>query len=244
MAIKEIRYKDQTFALSYELLHPENQPTVLFLHGWGSHKNLMKQAFGKVLSEYKHIYLDLPGFGQSPNDHTVLTTHDYAAIARLFLEALGIAPEIIVGHSFGGKVATLLQPLCLVLVASAGVQVPKPLSVRAKIALTKLLKPVGGAWLRRLFASKDAAGMNEAMYATFKNVVNEDFEAHFDDVDGKALLFWGTNDTATPLWTAKRIQEHIGDAELFTFEGDHYFFLHHANAIATTIETHCKDQTA
>jgi pimeloyl-ACP methyl ester carboxylesterase len=239
MASKEIDYNGTRFTLSYELRNPSAQDSLLILHGWGSNKALMLQAFGSLLPSYKHIYLDMPGFGNSPND-TVLTTHDYAAIVERFLDALGAKPRIVMGHSFGGKVATLLDPPCLVLLSSSGIRVPKPLKVRLKIALFKALKPLGLTKLRDIFVSDDAKGMSPAMYETFKNVVNEDFEAHFSDVTGEALLFWGKEDTATPLWTAEAIAEKSGNARVFPLEGDHYFFLHHAPFIAQTVQEHCK----
>ena len=119
MASKEIRYKEHTFKLSYELVNPAQKRVLLVLHGWGSNKEIMKQAFGNMFPDLKHIYLDLPGFGKSSNE-MVLTTKDYGAIVRLFLEALGVEAAIAMGHSFGGKVATLLDTPCLVLLSSAG----------------------------------------------------------------------------------------------------------------------------
>ncbi len=240
MALRQISYKDRDFELSYTIQNPKAKPTILFLHGWGSNKELMRQAFGGLLGEWRHIYLDLPGFGQSPND-SFLRTSDYAAIIRLFLEELNIEPQVVAGHSFGGKVATLLAPKCLVLLSSAGIRVPKPLSVRAKIALFKLLKPLGAGKLRGVFVSEDAKGMNAGMYETFKATVNENFEAQFSGIKGQALLFWGKDDSATPLWTAKRIASLIPDAALYPLEGDHYFFLKPQNArfIADKIDSKC-----
>jgi len=238
MASKEITYKEHSFQLSYEMVNPSQEEALLVLHGWGSNKEIMKQAFGKLLPEYKHIYLDLPGFGKSSND-MVLTTEDYVAIVRLFLDSLNVRPKIAMGHSFGGKVSTLLDPPCLVLLSSSGILVPKPLDVKVKIAVTKLLKPFKFAWVRR--ASKDVEGMSHEMYETFKNVVNEEFEHNFSAVSGKALLFWGKEDTATPLWTAEKIEKMIGDATLYPLNGDHFFFLKHAPFIARTITDQCKD---
>ncbi|MCF6206597.1 MAG: alpha/beta hydrolase [Sulfurovum sp.] len=240
MASKEIDYNGNSFNLSYELVNPSEEKAVLILHGWGSNKEIMKQAFGKLMPEFKHIYLDMPGFGKSSND-AVLQTEDYAQIVRLFLEMLDVTPQVVMGHSFGGKVATLLNPPCLVLLSSSGILVPKPLSVRMKIALTKVFKAVGISKLGRLFASKDVEGMSHEMYETFKNVVNEDFEENFSKVSGKGLLFWGKADTATPLWTAEKIAQMIPNATLYPLEGDHYFFLHHAPFIAQTVTDQCKD---
>ena len=176
MALKEINCKEQKFKLSYEMVNPTAKESVLVLHGWGSNKEIMKQAFGKELKEYKHIYLDLPGFGASSNE-MILTTQDYGEIVKLFLETLNIEPLVVMGHSFGGKVATLLNRPYLVLLSSAGVVTEKPWSVKIKIATFKFLKPLGMKRIRELFVAPDAQGMSHEMYETFKNVVDEDFDA-------------------------------------------------------------------
>ena len=240
MALRPCSYRGGEYPIAYEVLNPSLEPTILFLHGWGSNKELMRQAFGKLLPRFRHLYIDLPGFGKSPNDR-FLSTADYAGIVRAFLQELQIAPSVIAGHSFGGKVATLLDSDCLVLLSSAGVLVPKPLSVRFKIALYKALKPLGFAKLRDRFASSDVQGMNPGMYETFKATVNEEFEGNFTHIHGKALLFWGEEDTATPLWTGERIADLIPNAKLYPMQGDHYFFLDPANAkaVAETVEKEC-----
>lgn len=240
MASKEITYKENIFKLSYELLHPAQKEVLLVLHGWGSSKEIMKQAFSKTLPEYKHIYLDLPGFGKSSNE-TILTTEDYAHIVQKFLDILELKPSIAMGHSFGGKVATLLNTPCLVLLSSAGILTVKPWSVKIKIATVKLLKPLGMKKIRELFVAPDAQGMSHEMYETFKNVVDEDFEDTFTKSQSKALCFWGKDDTATPLYTGEKIARLIENSEFYPLDGDHFFFLAHKDFIAQTITNHCKD---
>ncbi len=240
MASKEIEYNNQKFTLSYEIVNPTASEVMLVLHGWGSKKEIMKQAFGKSLPQFKHIYLDMPGFGKSSNE-MILTTEDYANIVRLFLDSLGVTPKIAMGHSFGGKVSTLLNTPCLVLLSSAGVITEKPWSVKLKIATVKFLKPLGMTFIRELFKSKDVEGMSHEMYETFKNVVDEDFEAQFAKSQSKALLFWGKEDTATPLYTGEKIASLIKGATLYPLDGDHFFFLQHAPFIAQKISEHCKE---
>ena len=239
MAISEVEYSGKKFDLSYNIINPNGSKTILVLHGWGSNKEIMQNAFSPYLKNFKQIYLDMPGFGGSINEEHILTTKDYANIVKLFLQKIGTKAEIIAGHSFGGKVATLLKPKCLVLLSSAGILVPKPFKVRAKIAIFKALKPFGIAKLRKLFIADDAKSMNSAMYETFKNVVDEEFEDNFKNYNGKALLFWGVDDSATPLWTAKKIQEHIKDSKLYELSGDHFFFLQHAKTISENITKEC-----
>ena len=235
MALKEIDYKEQKFKLSYEIVNPTSKETILVLHGWGSKKEIMKQAFGKELKEYRHIYLDMPGFGASTNE-MILTTKDYGEIVKLFLETISIEPLVVMGHSFGGKVATLINSSYLILLSSAGVVTEKPWSIKLKIATFKFLKPLGIQRIRQLFVAPDAQGMSHEMYETFKNVVDEDFEAEFAKSKSEALCFWGIDDTATPLYTGEKISKLIENAKFYPLEGDHFFFLKHAKFIANEIE--------
>ncbi len=240
MASKDIIYNEQTFQLSYELLNPIEENSILILHGWGSNKEIMKQAFSKLLPDYKHIYLDMPGFGKSSNE-MILHTKDYANIVQIFLDTLGVKVKVAMGHSFGGKVATLLNTECLALLSSAGVVTIKPWSIKIKIATFKLLKPLGFTKIRELFVAPDAKGMSHEMYETFKNVVDEDFEESFSKSKSKALCFWGEEDTATPLYTGEKIAGLIDNSEFYPLDGDHYFFLKHANFISQTITQKCKE---
>jgi len=239
MAIKEINYNDRTFKLSYEMINPSKEETILILHGWGSNKEIMKQAFSKEFADYRHIYLDMPGFGGSSNE-SILTTKDYGEIVLAFLETLKVKPLLAMGHSFGGKVATLLDTDYLALLSSAGIVTEKPWSIKVKIATFKLLKPLGFKKIRELFVAPDAQGMSHEMYETFKNVVDEDFENEFANSKSEALCFWGIEDTATPLYTGEKIANLIENSTFYPLDGDHFFFLKHAHFIATEIEKSLK----
>ncbi len=242
MASKQLTYRSQPFTISYVLVNPGAKKSLLILHGWGSNKEIMQQAFSQKFPDYRHIYVDMPGFGHSSNE-MILTTKDYAQVLHLFLQEIQSEPGIIIGHSFGGKVATLLDPKCLVLLSSAGILTKKPWSVKLKIATVKFLKPLGMKKIRSLFVAPDAQGMSHEMYGTFKNVVNEDFESQFANYRSKALLFWGKEDTATPLWTAHKIKSMISDSKLYPLDGDHFFFLKHAKFIEEKILQECSQSS-
>ena len=230
MAQRRIEYQGEQFELSYERRKPlanniESAPIMLFLHGWGSNKEVMKLAFGAYFAPYEHIYVDMPGFGNSPNTKP-LHTRDYAQIVQKFLfEISGFSTQesTLVGHSFGGKVAVLCAPKELILLSSAGIKVPKTFLVRAKIMLAKMMRKCG--FSGKIFRSSDVQNMNEGMYQTFKNVVDEDFSSQFAAFEGRASIFWGKNDRATPLFCGQKIAESIKKSRFFALEGDHYFFL-------------------
>ena len=230
MAVKEIKYGGKIYRISYETANPADKDVALFLHGWGANKEIMKKAFGMYFKDFRHVYVDMPGFGAS-SMHGALATKDYAKIMKSFLDELGASPKIIFGHSFGGKVATLLNPEYLVLLSSAGIVAKKPLWVRFKIALFKFLKLFGLGFLYKFFATKDVKGMSKTMYETLKNVVDEDFSSKFADFGGKAFIFWGEEDKATPLKSGERVSRLIKNSEFHALKGDHFFFLLHARYI-------------
>ena len=235
MAIKSIQYNTHTLDISYEIINPQAKVDIIILHGWGSNKELMKTSFASYMSSFRHIYIDLPGFGNS-TCNTTLTTQDYARIIELLMIHINASKDIIVGHSFGGKVATLLEPKVLVLLSSAGIYISKPLKVSAKIALFKAVKLFGSEKLRSIFVAEDAKELSEPMYQTFKKVVNEDFTKEFETFPNKALLCWGKEDTATPLSSGEKIAELIEDSTLETYDGEHYFFMQYAEDISKKIE--------
>jgi len=229
MAIKQISYNNHNFDISYEIINPTCKNIIIFLHGWGSNKEIMKQAFGKYLKDFKHIYIDMPGFGKSSND-IILTTFDYANIIQLFNSKFNINNSVstVVGHSFGGKVATLLNPTNLVLLSSAGIIEDKSAKTLLTIRMAKIFNRCGLTKVTKLLRSNDANMMSENMYATFKNVVDEDFSSQFAKYQGNALLFWGEIDTATTLSSGKIIHSLIKNSKFKSYDDNHYFFLRNA----------------
>jgi len=241
MAVKRIDYYGKNFNINYEIINNKADQWIVFLHGWGSNKQIMKQAFGEYLPNLNHLYIDMPGFGKSDNNY-VLTTIDYANIMKIFLEKLDLDPNelIIAGHSFGGKVATTLMPKLLILLSSAGILERKPLKVRLKIKVAKFLKLLGLSQLNKFFRSKDVDNMDSNMYGTFKNVVDEDFSEYFKGYYKDALIFWGEKDTGTSLESGKTIHQLIKNSKFKSYDSDHYFFLHFANDICDIIESNIK----
>ncbi|WP_276882455.1 alpha/beta fold hydrolase [Campylobacter cuniculorum] len=240
MALAKISYKGKIYKISYELLGIDTNPQILILHGWGAHKELMKQAFEKHLANFYQIYVDLPGFGNSSVED-LLETKDYAQVIKEFLKVKNFKVRFFMGHSFGGKVSTLLcdDKAILILLSSAGIVVKKSLKVLFKIRLFKMLKFLGFGKFYRYFASEDGAKLSPLMYEIFKKVVDENFNEIFKNQRAKTLIFWGKDDKATPLQSGKTIHKLIEKSEFYPLEGEHFFFLtspKNAEFIAQTLE--------
>ena len=235
MVSKNVQIKNMNFDIVYEIQNITCTKTIVFLHGWGSNKEIMKQGFINELKDYKHIYIDMPGFGKSLNENYILTTNDYAIIIKEFLNNININPNIIAGHSFGGKVATLLNPLLLVLLSSAGIIEDKSAKTLLTIRMAKIFNKFGLGKVTKMLRSKDVNMMSQNMYETFKNVVDEDFSEVFKNYKGKALLFWGETDTATTLNSGKIMHSLIKDSKFYSYPSDHYFFMTNMNDVSNKI---------
>ncbi len=235
MALKTIKFDNKSFDISYDIVNPSCKEDIVFLHGWGSNKQIMKQAFEKFLPNLRHIYIDMPGFGKSSSEY-ILTTQDYSKIIDEFLKLLNSNTVAIAGHSFGGKVATLLNPKNLILLSTAGILEEKPLDVKLKIKFAKFMNSLGLGGLSKIFRSKDVNTMSENMYATFKNVVDEDFTNYFKNYKKNGMIFWGKDDSATKLASGEKIHQLIQNSSFTSYEGDHYFFLKNAQDISKRVE--------
>lgn len=237
MALRELVYNSQTYSISYEILNVDKSETIVFLHGWGANKEIMKQAFGSYLKEFKLVFLDLPGFGNSTIVKPI-KTDDYAKIVRIFLKSLHVDKYSVVGHSFGGKVGALLNPKNLILLSSAGILVDKSFKIKMKIRFFKIFKNIVPKSMYRLFASDDVSGMSQTMYEILKNVVDEDFREVFQNVTSETLIFWGKEDSATPLSSGEEISRIIKNSFFYPLEGDHFFFIKNSKFIAEVINEH------
>ncbi len=230
MAVKHIELEGRSFDIAYEIINPALERQILFLHGWGSNKEVMKAAFADKFKEFSLVFVDMPGFGKTASPY-VLRTSDYAKIMNEFLRASNLSVFAIFGHSFGGKVAALMEPKLLCLLSSAGIVEKKPFKVGAKIKIFKFLKKIFGDSMYRFFATKDADGMPKNMYETLKNVVDENFEQVFANFKNEALIFWGEDDKATSLASGEKIASLIKNSNFYKFSGDHYFFLKNGEEI-------------
>ena len=238
MAVKQINYFDKIFNINYEITNNDKEELIVFLHGWGSNKEVMKNAFLTKLKDFKHIYIDMPGFGKSETNY-VLTTKDYANIMQIFLTQLLPNDPIdtlnIAGHSFGGKVATYLEPKNLILLSTAGILEIKSQKTLLTIRMAKIFNKFGLAKVTQMLRSKDVENMSQNMYETFKNVVDEDFSGVFGNYKKNTLIFWGETDTATTLGSGKSIHNLIKNSFFKSYDGDHYFFIKHCEAICDII---------
>ncbi len=209
-----------------------NGPDVLLLHGWGASLESWRGVIGALSDSCRLIALDFPGCGGSELPKKPLDINDYVALVMEFCSALELRDPILVGHSHGGRVimklvgSGLMSPEKIVFIDAAGIKpkfsIKKQFKIYSFKAVRRILTlPVIRNHTEELlkkarahFGSADYNSAPEVMRKTMVKLVNDDMTPYIDGIKASTLLIWGENDTATPLYMAKRLESVIPDCGL------------------------------
>ncbi|MEG2107890.1 MAG: alpha/beta hydrolase [Clostridia bacterium] len=200
-----------------------NGKDVVFLHGWGADL----RAFLFVARELncRSVLVDFYGFGKTPHPDFPLTVADYANGVIEVLNKCNIKKAVLVGHSFGGRVAIEIASKFpnlvekLVLIDSAGIKPRRKLKYYFKILLHKILKRFG----KGQKGSADYCQLSNVMKKTFINVVNYNQKPLLKFISADTAIFWGTLDEDTPLYMARILNKKIKSSHLFLLTNAGHF---------------------
>ena len=197
---------------------PGRAPTVLALHGWGRDRSDLLDA----LREREVISLDLPGFGASPPPDHPCGARAYATQVAEVLRAGGIGPVLVVGHSFGGRVAAHLaadHPDLVSGVVFVGVPLlrtapsgnaPLPYRVVRRAHRMHLVPDRVLDTMRRRHGSADYRAATGVMRDVLVTVVNEDYRSELDRITCPVGFCWGATDTAARPQVATEASRLVG----------------------------------
>jgi len=230
----------------------EGSRAIILMHGWGCNMDAMS-IFERVGAEKHTVYnLDMPGFGTSSEPPFPWGIEDYTHMLEDFVKAMGIGSPILIGHSFGGRVAILYASRNdvnrLILVDAAGVRPRRSPVYYAKVYSFKLARKIYPYLMGRAKAEKVIAEMrarrgsydynncSDMMRRVMVRVVNADLRHAMPHIKAPTLLMWGEDDSATPLRDARIMKKLIPDAGLVTFPGaGHFSFIDNPYQSAATV---------
>lgn len=207
---------------------------VLALHGWGRDRTDLLP----VLTGVAGLALDLPGFGASPPPDLAwgTGTRDYAAALAPLLDDAAVmrAPVVLVGHSFGGRVALHLAaarpdavaglvltgtPSLVTMPGAAGSR--SPLTYRLARAANRrgLVSDARMNVLRERYGSADYRAARGVLREVLVRAVNERYDDVLASVRCPVTLVWGEFDTAAPVVMARIAVERFATATLQVIPG-------------------------
>ena len=223
----------------------KNGKDVVLLHGWGQNIEMMNPIGKGLESDYYITVIDLPGFGSSSEPTYAYTIYDYYEIVSELLTKLKIDNPVMIGHSFGGRVA---------IVYAAKKKVSKLVLLSApfrrstkrntfKVMVLKFLKKVPvvkelESYMKTKIGSSDYRNASPMMRNILVNVVNEDLTGYLKQISVPTLLIWGDLDNAVPIEDARYAESIMEDAGLVVYEGcTHYAYLERINQTISVLRS-------
>lgn len=210
-------------------------PRVVLLHGWRrTHEDFAAVASALESAGIAAVSLDLPGFGATPAPAAASGARGYAIALRPLLDALRAesAPPILVGHSFGGRVAVCMaaqQPEAVAGLVLTGVPLLRSAMPRSRpsrryraIRLGARLGVVSDARLeaaRRRFGSADYRAATGTMRDVLVATVAESYEDELRAIRCPVTMVWGSDDSTAPVANARGAEDLVAQATLVLLDG-------------------------
>lgn len=223
--------------------------SVLLLHGWGQNMQMMSFIADFLKSHFIVYNFDLPGFGQSDEPTRAYSVEDYADLLYEFVTKKKIDNPIIIGHSFGCRIAiryAYKHPVHkMVLTGAAGIKDKRGIDYYFRVYTYKLgkkilsLKPFEKykEKFMKNAGSEDYRNTSGIMRQTFLKVVNDDVKDILPEINVETLLVFGENDEATPVSKGKMMEKLMPDAALVIFENDdHYAYINEAQRFNMVVD--------
>ncbi len=213
--------------------------TVVALHGWGRSHADFGPSMARLVScgaAVGAVALDLPGFGASAAPAEPCGAAGYAAmVAPVFDEC--DERLVLIGHSFGGRVAVELAfryadtvaalVLCGVPLLRGSNQARSRSAVRYRLirglAKRGWVSDDAMERMRQRFGSADYRAASGVMRDVLVRVVNETYETQLRQICQPVELVWGRDDGSVPLTVAQQACEILPDARLTVLEDVGHF---------------------
>lgn len=204
----------------------EFPPRVVALHGWGR----SGADFVPVLAGLDAVAIHLPGFGPTAVPDSVWGTEQYAELVAEAIEPF--APVVVVGHSFGGRIAVRLAARHpelvsgLVLTGAPLVRLAPTGKPALSYRLAKWANSVGilsdsaMEARRRKAGSADYNAAQGVMRDIMVKTVNENYDDDLVALSTPTWMVWGENDTAAPTAAGKVASERIRGARWTVVAGE------------------------
>jgi pimeloyl-ACP methyl ester carboxylesterase len=179
-------------------------PTIVALHGWAR----TGADFAGIVDGLDAVSIHMPGFGVTPPPTAAWGSPEYAE--DIAAAIAGFGPVVIVGHSFGGRVAVHLAAkhpeLVKGLVLTGAplkrlVAAPTPslgYRIVRRLARLGLVSKKSMDARREKNGSEDYRNARGIMRDVFVKVVNETYDDALVKITAPTRMVWGSLDTGAP----------------------------------------------
>lgn len=220
--------------------YDDGKPVVL-LHDWGQTLETMDHL-GRELEYNRKIIPDFPGFGESEEPNRAYNIDDYVYVLRKLLEELNVENPIIIGHSFGGKVALRYASKYCVekLVLFSTEYKNNSQTLKEKMFSMSKNNPIGNA-VRKCIGPDEYKKATPIMRETYINVSKEQLLEDVKNVSVPTLIMWGKEDGIVPIEIGKDLENQLSDGYLVELNGSHFSYLENTQMVVEILNKFFKN---
>ncbi|HLD11599.1 MAG TPA: alpha/beta hydrolase [Patescibacteria group bacterium] len=219
-------------------MEKKDQTPIVILHGWNLsssyYEDLKKLLEGKG---YAVFVPTLPGFGKDQTLSHSLALSDYVSFVVDFFGQNQLKRAVVIGHSFGGRIALKLAAEypslieSLVLTGVPGVRAERGIRrffffALAKVGkytssfLPKFIQSTLRKFLYKIARRNDYPKTSGFLRKTFQSIIAEDLSRYFSRISCPVTLVWGKNDGIVPVRVAEKMKELLSRATLVVVDGE------------------------
>ncbi|PIR78405.1 MAG: hypothetical protein COU28_01760 [Candidatus Magasanikbacteria bacterium CG10_big_fil_rev_8_21_14_0_10_36_16] len=239
-----------------------SKPKLIIVHGWGGSRQTWSDFVSLAESDFEVEVIELPCFGAEPCPSSIWGVEEYAKFISDKIKLINQStnkPVILLGHSFGGQVATYLLAhetnIVDKLILSGAAIYRRPESIRNKIF--KFIAKSGKIVFSLPRLNKLASFMRKVLYKSagtgdynkangikrdiFLKITKQDVSKFLPDIKIPTLVVWGDKDTFVSVKDATLIAENIVGAKLEIIKnGTHGLHLWKKEELLNIIKNFCK----
>ena len=241
MIRKSLTLNDRT----YSYFDEGHGKTILLLHGWCDEASDYAPLIKKLKTKFRVITPDLPNFGDSQNSEPFLI-ETYVTFLNQFLKSIEITNPLIIGHSFGGKIALhyAKQKVVshIILINSAGMKIENGLIL------------TGAGVMKNTFDElfEDFIETRKIHWNYVKNFLRNVYKYQFwkllfetlfvtiefnQDITSSITLLWANGDEIFPRNHAEMFNKRFSNSKLIYLRGGHYALILNADEYSTIIKS-------
>lgn len=235
--------------INYERIGNKKGTPIILLHGWGQNIQMMKMI-GEKYPKNDVLIIDFPGHGKSEEPKETWLLDDFTDMLHELIKNLKIKNPILIGHSFGGKIALIYaskyETKKLILFGSPFKVKKNPKSLKVKIL--KTIKNLPGMEklseiAKKHMGSEDYRNASPIMRDILVKHVNTDITEKVKKIKCPTIIIWGDQDQAVPIEDAYELSSYIKDSAVIKYEGcTHYAYIERLGQTISIIDSFIGDK--